>query len=735
MSNNVFDIEVEGEFIDLPESSFRYEVVNALLTTELYQGDWSFPLDVPDTPKNSRIFGYSNKIDTNNITTEFSAWLYLYGIPRFLCMLNVTRGKIRSFSITLHGGIKALPNVDKKLVEINLGEDYLLGNSQASSLATAKLAAECGDWKVYGFTFVPFYAPNFYAGKNSFFLGVCNRVNSTTGDLIGNSLSTVNNKYNLVAWLFLYYVLDKVFKDAGLEPSGPFWEHAELSKLLLFSNYAIEIRPEAGNTKVLLVNDNNLTVDGDKIDFDLGPKGTYDNAAGWDESINEYIIKAAGWHTFQWQVIYEVVTSGPGGVWPPYMHGGLLEIVLDGVVINTVTSGGTEGDLGWSELGDGDQVKILTKKLLFSSGDIGKSIYLRYKHSTILFQTAVYIIVKSNSSEGSTSFSVKIDAASLPSTPPNFVKYKDHVPDLTVGSLLAELKKMGVDFNFDTPGKVIINTADNIINYSEAIDISEDAGKDYDTDMEDRGKGTSISYEFPEEEKADLVLDKNLLVGEFFSDEQPEPAAEGTYSIVIETNEVYKVVKNGSNLNEWELAGYNYPPFKIGRGENELKMKLAPMQMTIQLNEGGTSHENEAIMPYYPGTGSSSLFGLGINPFEPRLIFYRGPNQNGSVSIPRGGKYVLATTGIYGINRNIVGQMCFRLDSTQAITRTTSGALLNALNEGRVIEKPISLNAVTLAKIKSTSRLVIDFNLFLIKNISIELRRSIAVAKAYLLKL
>jgi hypothetical protein len=724
LSKNVFDIEVNGQFLDVPDGSFRYELVNSILTTELYQGDWSFPYDIPDTPLNSKILGYANKLDTDNLSTEFSAWLYIFGIPRYSTKLTVTRGKIRSMTITLTGGIKALPNAEKKLSEIDLGSDYFLGNTQALVLAFAKTAAECGDWQTYGFTFVPFYAPDFYGGKNPNFLGVCNRVNPTTGDILGNSLTTVNNKYNLVPFLFLYYVLDRIFKDASLTPSGSFWTNQELSTLLLFNNYAIEIRPEAGNSRLVVSNEHNLTVAGDKVLFDLGPPNTYDNVNGWDSTTNQYTIQSAGDHALVWEIVYEIDTSGGGGLWPPWMHGGYIEIIYDGSVYDTL-------DLGWSALGDGEKVKWLHMQPGFSSGDIGKAIHLQYKKSTLPGMSSVFTRIRKG-----TIFKVIYDATNLPSSTPNVLKYKNHVADMTVGELLAQVKKMGVSFNFDTPGEVIMDTCDSVISSSEVIDVSGDCEKDYDTSMEDRGKGVKIRYEFPEEEKAEIEIDPEVLVGEFFSkDEFPAAAVEGTYAIVTVTNEVYMVGKDGSNLNEWQFAGYNYKSYKIGRGENDLTMQLLPMQMILSTNEGGTTAQNTALMPYYPGLGSSSLFGLGINPFNFRLVFWRGYNQNGGATTPKGGKYILANTGLYGINKNQVGDLCFRLDSPNAIARTTSERLFTALNEGRVMEKNMVLDARSLGKIKSTSRLVVDFNVFLIKNLSIELRRTVAFVKAYLLKI
>jgi hypothetical protein len=730
--SRAIDIEINGEFIDVP-NSIRFEMENPMFKTELYQGDWSFPGEMPMTPKNSRILGFANKIGIANRVLTYDCVVYFFGDPRTKAKFIIKRATDNSISFSLVAGLKALKYADTKISDLVLGE-YDLGNTQDEVLATAKLASKEGDWSVYGFTFVPFYAPNFFNGLNNNFQGVVNMQNSTNGDFYGNSLTAVNNIHTQVPWLFLFWIMNKIFEHEGLVPSGNFWTNTELQTLLITNNRSIELRPEGFNTRVIGNVVQTLTSPLQTVEFALGPGGTYDNIFAWDDGLNQYVLKKTGVLLLKIVLIWKPVFP------PAYLTNnqsgdpGQFVLYFDGSPVVTFP-------LPNSFEGDPYRAYPLSYKMTVAPGDIGKTFELVYNPTGWTgFGSPSLPYVEL---DGNSDFLAMYDDTSVPAKAGQFITFKDHVPDWTCAKLLAEVKKLGVNFDFSTPGEVVMKTFDQILNTSSAINISKLASPKYETDYEAVGKGVRIGYNFPAdplqgatEEDSKITFDAEKLIGEVDNErELPEPAVEGTFVVTRDASQLFVVQKDGANLNSWKQIGFYYPDFVIGLGDSDLTLELAPIQMCNQNNQGGSSDENLALMPYFPGIGSSNLYGLGINPYQPRILFWRGVNQTGNTQSPKGGLYVYAGTSEFGINKNQLGRFNFRLDKAASVVRFTSEHLYNLINENGVTEKDVKVDTLLLNNIKNTSKIECDYDVFLVKSISVVGVKSGATIKAYLLKL
>ena len=131
---------------------------------------------------------------------------------------------------------------------------------------------------------------------------------------------------------------------------------------------------------------------------------------------------------------------------------------------------------------------------------------------------------------------------------------------------------LGVNFLFDYQNaRVRLETADYLLKYSKRFKWDNKSVPGYDLNLEECGKGITIFYNFPEAEPVTLKLDDTLFKGEvdprmYF----PQPAKSGERVIISGTNEVLTVGKSASGENEWQSIGYNYRPFVIGEGKQEL---------------------------------------------------------------------------------------------------------------------------------------------------------------------
>jgi hypothetical protein len=718
---SIIDIEVNGELIDLSESSIRLEKVNHLFVTEVYQGDYSFPFECPATEKNLRIFGFANLIDISNRIIDYEAYIRIYGIPQGKSKLKVSRGRKRGLTIVLSSGIKALKNSDKKIAELNLFPDYVLGNTQAAVMSKAKFISQQGNWSTYGFTFVPFKQTDFYNGTNPTFCGVVNRVDSTTGNISANSL-TSGNAYTIVPWFFLFYILDKIFKAESLTPSGTFWDNDELKKILLYNNYALDGNPVDTNTKVISTANQSFNAAFQVVQFLKGPTGSFDNIGGWNNSTFNYVIIKAGVFYIDIELQTEIVNlvSYMGPYFSPTFW-----LVYNGVDVASFSFYGPPGTI---------QTKNLSFTLNATVGDIGKQLHLRFHlpvGATPYPSTVIKVLPNSF-------FAVTEDTLAPINLFDTRVVFKNHAPDITVSELLAEVKKLGVSIDIDFQnGKIAMEMVDQIVNSEQIKDWSKYASNDYSLSFENKGKGVTIGYEFKDEEKSEIVIDPAKFKGEYFTFEDlPNPSKQGNYAIVTLTNKVYQVVKVGSSsYNTWQEIGNNYAPYVYGAGESVLKCRLAPMLMCVSTNESGSTDENTALMPEYIGIGSSALFGLGVNPYSLKIVFYRGINQMGPSVVQKGGIYSLASSTIHGINKNVVGEYGFRLDNTTGIIRKLCERFYIAMTNAEEVERDLSLDAKEIISVKSTSKINIDFNVFLIKNLTTSITKNVARVKGVFLKL
>jgi hypothetical protein len=733
LSSRGFEIEVNGVFLDLPDSALRYEVVNPMFESDLYQGDYSFPFELPATPKNVNTLLNANRVEVKDRVTEFSCTLYIFGKPKFNPKLTVKRGSLRTISVVLNGGIRSLSNANKKLKEVVTGE-YNLGNTHEAVYQTATAASQEGAWSAYGFTFVPFYAPNFYGSANPNFCGVVNRVNSTTGDILANDLSVVNNKYTLVPWLFLFYILNRIFEELNLEPTGSFWEDKELQTLLLFNNKTIDARPI--NVNSVLVQPKTslgyivMNASGQRFEFVAGPRGpgiwdgpedeilSFDNIWAWDPAADEYEIKLAG--TFSFSIMFKY-SIRPGHVDNKNVRGGKVRMYVDGVLYQEQEIFSRRGLHG---------VFVATWDIAFLAGDIGKTVHFEWRKPDGNYQAATETLVYNGRLE------VSIQEANPALTPYGIVKYHEHVPDWTVAELLVEVKKLGVHFDFEEQGKVKMELFNRIIEKNSFLDCGGKPAPDYDLNLEDKNHGVTVEYEFGSDDEHFAELDVTKYVGEFSGYYTlPTAAKEGWFALALDTNRMYQVVKNqSSGINEWLPVGNYVPKYTYGDGNASHKLRLAPMKMCIFANEGGTTDENEALMPYYTGQGVSEMFSLNGS-HEPRLLFWRGLNQAGSAETVLGGIYVLATPYLYGINENLVGQYSLLLHTDESLVRTICESFFTALTNGEVIEKDMQLDPAMIDELTATCKILADYNLHLAKSISIEVTKYTARAKAYGLKL
>lgn len=716
-------ISINGVFLDLGETNIRLEKTNPMFTTDIYQGDWSFPFTIPLTEHNIRIIGHQNRHDIIDRKIDFVVDVYLFGVFYSTGRLYITSATNTNIGANLAFGLMALKYVNESLKTIDYGTDYILGSDTASICQLAKITSLVSDWTIYGFSFVPHFNSEFYGTTNTAFQGMINCVNSTNGNLKYNN-SVTGNKYNLVPWLFLFFVLDKIFKAEGLTPKGTFWDDTEAKTILLYNNFALDSPSVASSTYLQcdsIVNYNQTA----RVQFKKGPVGTFDNLGGWSNANSEITLN----NNYNGNCIIDVdlnVYIGSnfaydGVYWLPQ-----FDLMVNGVVYSsfyaTTPTPGTFQRV---------QASI---PITFTSGNFGQKVYIRYAHPTHSSIASPYAHNVLSVQVDSTILVTNITAQNL-NLYDYKLKYANHVKDITVGKLLSELKKAGIDIQFNFQDKTVtLNKISEYIKYPELVDYNKKQCSEIELSFETKNKGFKFIYDFG---SSDTYTEDNFKPIEGLSVKYivktkfqlPSPSKIGDLAYIEQLCQYY-IVKETSGNFSWEYYSDNYFDKILGEGETEIRAELAPMLMGFHNNEDGTSDQNLALVPHIKEKGSGKMFGLGINDCSLRYTFHRGTNNyNGltasTTPTAKGGTYGFASSGRYGANGFEHGKYSSPPSVSDSFFSQVLLPWLNVLNSGEVMQTDIMLNKHDILTSNTSKMILLQNTPFFIKNISMPINNEV----------
>lgn len=721
-------IEINGMFLDLPEDlSIRLEKNYSTVIDSIYQGDYSFPFDIVTTDTNLRVLGFLNVLEFPNKVLQYDCYLHLYGIPYQKAKFIVKLSTQNTFKVNIAGGLKSLKTAELSLREIEYGDDYNLGQLPSQiALAATDISRE-SDWTVYGFTFVPHKNDAFYGTNNSDFNGVLNAVNPNNGIIHYNDTST-GNKYAIVPWFFLFFVLKKIFDQEGYTPMGTFWNHPEAKKILLYNNRALDSLREIGSTKVMI--NSNATINcGTNSALSLynclvpfpaikGPVGTYDDAMAYTNANYKYEIKTAGQYTIE---LFHLGTLHQpySGYWA-YVNG--VEIWHYWKILDTeIPATGRTYTFNWTaNVGDiGKILEIKTGNFINPNGSL----------AVTLLQGSTITINQQNVDE--INFFTPIVSAAK------------HMKDMTVSELLVALKKEGVDITFDDNNKtVILDFLEDMITNNAAEDWTEKCTSEFELDLDNYNKGYNVSYDFGTNDKlteGNFIKPTSPITDEFNSENDlPNTNLSGSIVYVKNTNQLL-IRKFDSFANTYSWAKYSdrYYNEVFAAGENKINLTMAPMLMGIgnNVDPGANADLQKALMPVSSNLGSSDMFGMGDNDFDLRICFYRGQNQIGMAPNNKGGNYILASSMRHSLNGFEVGSFDLSLHSLWSLFVRFSKNTYYRIANGQILERDVRLNEIDTLTLNKKSKVSIDGVIFLIKSVSIVISSKFQLARAKFLKL
>jgi hypothetical protein len=724
-------IEVNGTFLELKEESFRLEKINTSFYPEVFQGDYSFPCSVDDTEINRKTLGFPTSLENADRVLKVHCYLWLGGVPYNKAMLHIIGASNNKIKFNIAGGLKSLTIFDKSLKELDYGTDYDLGVDSDAIIASAKTISLETDFSVYGFSFVPHKNEDFYNGENPDFCGIINRQNSTTGDFLKNTFVT-GNKYALVPFVYLFYILDTIFKSESLEAEGDFYTDPEMRRMLLYNNYALDKSTNEDNAYVFTNEDyiifgSSYSVYAfQNIKFLNNVPGAFDESAAWDNLTNEYTIQAPG----TIDILAQLDVFIPYDV--DWYDCGVYElqfaVYANGVLI-------TDGKIPANS--HGLKHLVISTTYVAGGGDVGSKILIKYKLGVISIPPSGFNITI----KGSSNLLIANDAEQL-NIFERTVSIKNHVKDITVAEFLATLKTIGVAIDFDyIEGKVKLYYDGNIIKNTDRIDYTDKVVGDFENNFEEQNKGFLVKYNFGSENK---LVENNFKKYPSYNfkgsvnsfDELPIPIKLGNVILVKSSSQLYitKINTGGSGY-VWGFFSDNYYELKIGEGLSEFNILLTPMFMDFAENEGGTSDENKCLIPVSKQHGTTQMYAIGENDYGLSFVFLRGLNSGAGVASPKGGLYIYASSTNIGINGNTTGDYNCTLDTEEGVFRRYLYDILIILNTAEYLERGLNFNEKDIMNFNIKRKVEIDGISYLVKNLTADFKQLFTTVKAVFLKI
>jgi len=218
---------VNNEWLDLGnDQRIGIEIKNPLFGNQI-SGPLTYPISLDLQSKQNRLaLGWPDKLAVTDAEESFSDvqlyvenWLYKIGVLKYRGQSNF----VSSYNFQSDAGDFSYLTDGVKLRDLALGIEAL------------NLGVTAGNYPTYNYALFPVYNPEFYGKKNTAYL---NYQNYYDGVFIANT--GAGNKHCLTPFPYLVFLLKRIFELYGYEIIGTWIDEAEVQKLVVHSNYAVD---------------------------------------------------------------------------------------------------------------------------------------------------------------------------------------------------------------------------------------------------------------------------------------------------------------------------------------------------------------------------------------------------------------------------------------------------------------------------------------------------------------
>ncbi len=588
----MISIRVEKRFLELSrDTKVKVEFIFPNPTEDNIPVSVVQWFDVPSTEENDITFEHCKHIEIGDKTRIYeNAYFEAAGISK--------KGKmiVNSVTTTMYKVSIAFNPFPDGFRDILLNElilaDYGLGANTDAIIATAKSYSQ-DNYPDTDMAFPMIYMGNFYGSDiNTNFLYFINHyLNSAF--LKNQQLVFDNGNVNcLVPHFYLLAAIDAVMSSGGFNITGEFINDADISKLIIFNNYAIDKLDESyiviartTSDKIYASNTSrrrNLVFD---IDEDINSIFTISTAT--------YTISQEGRHIIDFSFNFKADESPDN--W--YMS---IEMYVGGVLQSDALY--TINDTNWGSYSHqfiydaGSTGAAMNFKIdCYAIGEPDETYDFRYRNAVIYINPIEYSTVNVYEST---------------------VSMQNHLPQITVSTFINNIIKMFCLAPFFSEEKKEIEFVfwNSILDFAEILDLTDYYIKDSE-EIEIFKNVYEMHMPFTEGEIDRRAISEYEVEDSIFKKDLP--------AYISNINLIYYI----KDLNRWMISYYDEIFFNYGwkpyrdnfENINESISEATDISIdvnTLQMNVSGYGQSELQ--------GSSPEFGLGTTEFPFKLLFYHG---------------------------------------------------------------------------------------------------------------
>lgn len=669
----------------------------------MVEGSFAFGVSFPATSRNKKIFGFPHRMESfPEPELDYPGYLFFNGRLLFKVIVTLTDASDISFRANIKANLGYYTNLigDKSLRDLEYEGDILLGNTTQDVVDHANDVAT-KDYPEVKYNFPEVYNPMFYGEENKMnptYIGFVNYYIHGTG-FRANSVDSdhdVNNYYNLCPFPYLFYILQKCYNEFGYNVIGSVLKDTELSKLLIYNNYALDLQEERYKFVAELSTDQDIPAAETQLQFDLVTENIDDC---YDNILFKYEIKKGGHTRITGHFNVEATDIFGYGTLAKcqvalYKGATLVEYIIQSASIELPYL--WEFDLDYT--------------VPIEADDIGEYLYLKiaFIKDPGIYQYYLPGIVFAESwwgAQNMTWSTLNIYAKTL--------NLANHVPDIKISSFLITLMKMfGIVHLFnDQSNEVELCFLKDILASAEEDDFGEFTIRSSKSVgfREIRSYKLSYGWASSDEYTNDnfKAYDPQRLYGTYntFAD-LPSAGTTGYFAIVRNLNAVYRYADT-----EWTWFSDLYYPLVLGNGVTAITFEASPLMMYDNRDNPASPY----VCPRISQEGSS--YNLGLKDFGFHLIFFRGLQDDAA-----GHEYPFASTTIYSPTGTIIGNYDFNMDSAHGLYKFFLENYYNfVMNRSKPIEYTRQFTASEIQALNFIRKKRIFQHVFLLDEISIPL--------------
>ncbi len=630
-----------------PNTTLRFELISKLFDDQVIALSVIYPFNIP-APANQHVFEFTNQVEVLRSARSFECEFFFDGYPLFNGLLYVKNYGNKYYRCSIVVNPFSEDFSDNMLSVIDYGGDIDIGGSPHNPLNVTDHAKQITNgFLTADYTFPLIFAPEFYGSldsnnKNDYnkdwggdagdgdvgkYLNNYSRSLSSSGFPVNevHEDPDADNVYAMLPTAYLKFVLEKVFASEGFGLFGDFINDAELQKLILFNNTPLDEKYKKYFVKASMTSNQDISIPTKILFEDDSTPDNEDVDNRWEPTNSIYTVAHDGYHDVKINIkakstlsfldvdaYFAIVKKSP--IAPAF------DTVLDStsfVCANYQTW--YEFDVAFNEyLNVGDKIYFLTN---FVRDAVPPQTSGRIDEGVLTISNASY--------QNLNQFS-------------NILNLQNHVPDVTVGSLINNIAKtfgLAVFTNTITR-EVELSFKKDILLSTGYLDLTESLIIDTQKIEHSKDDGFLFFMRF-DEEFADYS--EYEFLGNYATfDDLPTPTEANKVAVVLNLNVAFIFSNNeASDPLNWVYFADVFYPQTAGNGATEISPDLNTLTMHIGEN---------FISPQYKDIGSSPAFETGKNDIGITLMLYRGlrPDKDNDY-------YPLASCTKFDTNGNSTG--------------------------------------------------------------------------------